>query len=88
MITGQDTAPRPAKIGRPNGRKKKIRWTDELFREKVMKPLAEGQTINAIAESLNITRQSVTLRLKAHGINNKTEALQEILRLAREGQSL
>lgn len=72
---------------RQAGRKKKIRWTEELFEKKIMKPLAEGTTINQIAEDLNITRQSVTLRLKAYGINNKTEAMQELLRRAKEGSS-
>lgn len=73
---------------KPSRRKKKIRWTDKLFEEYIMKPLAEGVTISQIAENLKITRQSVTLRLKAYGINNKTEALQEILRRAKEGSTV
>lgn len=88
MVSENESTPTVRRKSRPNGRKKKIKWTEELFYSKIMRPLAEGATINDIAKSLNITRQSVALRLKAYGINNKTEALQEILRLAREGKSL
>ena len=70
---------------RDKGRKKNIKWTDELFYKKVLKPISEGQTIMDIARSLKLTRQSVTLRLKAYGINNKAEAMQEIIRSAKEG---
>lgn len=73
---------------RPKSRKKQIRWTEELFEEKVMKPLSEGGTINDIARDLGITRQSVTLRMKNYGINNKAEAIQELLKRARQNSSI
>jgi hypothetical protein len=87
MLEDEITAPKVA-TSRPTGRKKKIRWTDELFMSKIMIPLAEGKTINEIAAKLKLTRQAINLRLQENGIKNKTEALQYIIQKAREGNPI
>lgn len=71
-----------------NNRKKKIKWTEEMFMETILQPLAEGATLNDIAKSLNLTRQSINLRLQAYGIQNKTEAMQYIIQRAKNGSAI